>query len=541
MKFKRIVLTLLAVLLIAPPLMPLGEEGLTLDAKLSADTVQAGDSLTVTAAAKGGKTPYKFNYHWSMEDNGISFGIGHEASQVIAYGQTGSVRVRVEDSAGQKADAELFFTIIGGTAEPLALEAKLSADTVQADDSLSVADVTAKGGKAPYEFSYSWYVEENGESSCIGYETSQVILFGQTGSVHVCVKDSVGRRAYEILPFTITGAPVAEPLTLEATLSADTVQAGDSLSVTAVTAKGGRAPYEFSYSWRVEENGASREVGYGASQMISFGQTGSVHVRVKDRVGRETYKTLPFTITGAPLSAEPLKLEAGLSADTVQAGNSLNVTTAAKGGEAPYTYDFSWSIHDNGKSHHLGSEASQVIPFGQTGFVHVRVKDQVGREAYKELRFTIIGGTAEPLALEAKLSADTVNAGNSLAVTATAKGGKPPYELNYLWSVEENGELDYIGQKASQVIRFGRTGAVLVRVKDSVGRGVSIKLPFAIIGGEAEPLKVNSRVELREGRTGKELVVVTEITGGKKPYLTGYHWFVERNGKIEEGKKLPYT
>ena len=136
-------------------------------------------------------------------------------------------------------------------------------------------------------------------------------------------------------PITVNAA---EALSNVSTISATSVQKGQSVQVNAI-AKGGTGFYQYAAYSKLSTDAAwTTEQGYGANSiiMISFSASGSYDVRVTIKDSNGEVATKDFAVSVG--ASAGLANKSTLSATSIALGSSITVNAKAEGGTAPYLY-----------------------------------------------------------------------------------------------------------------------------------------------------------------------------------------------------------
>ena len=222
-----------------------------------------------------------------------------------------------------------------------------------------------------------------------------------------------------------------ERLINDSTFSGKEFCAGDSIKIYPA-AHGGNGEYTYSYTWRTfNEQGAG---GNGVTVPISSGEsmaeftfpekgTYGLTVCVKDSSGKIAYNVEHMCTV-----YDKLVNTSTVSANAVTLGNSVTVKGSAKGGAGGYQYavyyrkksEKSWTKVQDYKS----SIDSKITPKTVTEYViRVKAKDKIGNIANLDFNIKV----NEKLVNASKLSATSIDIGQSVTVTASAKGGTAPF------------------------------------------------------------------------------------------------------------------
>ena len=144
-----------------------------------------------------------------------------------------------------------------GAVEPLTVSVSLDKTSVAVGEPVT-ATWSASGGRAPYKYSYSWYVisadsylSRTSMSNVLDTSSSFTPDIGEKCYCRVYAYDADGRSASiasDQIP--VTGSAPVSPLAVTASLDKAAVAMGEPVTAT-WSASGGRAPYKYSYSWYV--------------------------------------------------------------------------------------------------------------------------------------------------------------------------------------------------------------------------------------------------------------------------------------------------
>lgn len=357
--------------------------------------------------------------------------------------------------------------------------------------------------------------------------------------------------------FAITGSVPADPLVLTVTpgKSSCAVDKGETITAT-WEATGGTGPYEFNYHWNLFVTGSDEgEYIYGGSgkeeKSASFkplyGQRCELFVEVVDSLDRRQFQRTSIALTGAP-DLEVFTLSLNLDKDTVaiDKGERIRGDWEAQGGVGPYTYHYSWELFDvpdgEGKTvssaYQTKTRSDTLKPaFGRKGTLQVTAKDQRGVEISETKTFALTGDPATaPLQLEISLDKDTLNIGETIAVTCTASGGVAPYAFEYSWRVKPSQDGDFqtveseyetTSSTSSFTPLYGVAGRLEVGLKDSRGREVSKTIDFGIKGQEeVEELVLSIELDKASVAVGETIKAKWEASGGMAPYTYSTGWRV---------------
>ena len=338
---------------------------------------------------------------------------------------------------------------------------------------------SAQGGKAPYQYRFT-EKHSAGWTTIQNYsDNSELVIHPENGGeAHYCVyvKDANGTIEKKTLILQID--EVLEELTLSVDIP-DEIIVGGTYSINAL-AQGGKAPYKFRFTEKTAEGWKTiRNWGTSAELSINPEVSGTVRycVYVKDSNGTES--KLPFSIT-AEEALEELTIDVNVPEVTVN--ESADIIITAAGGKAPYQYMFkeksgtSWITVQNWSD----SDTLRITP-DEPGRLRycAFVKDSAGNETKQVFDVNV----TEPLEeLQVNLAIPvTVTQNEPVQLTASAQGGKAPYQ--YKFTVKENGSwitLQAFSKSATVTWTPSESGTipVAVQVKDSAGN--TVKYPAKV-------------------------------------------------------------
>ncbi|HRS39894.1 MAG TPA: SprB repeat-containing protein, partial [Bacteroidia bacterium] len=330
-----------------------------------------GNTGTATVTASGGTTPY--TYSWS---NGA--GNAATASLLVA----GNYTVTVTDAHGCTSTQSVAIT------QPPALTASITSNQPVScyGGSNATTTVTAGGGTAPYD--YSWSPSGGMLSTATGLAA---------GSYTVTVRDA--NNCIRSVPVTIT-----QPNALLASVGSTTnVSCNGGQNGTASTnVSGGTAPYQ--YVWSPIGTTTANVTGLAA---------GSYSVSITDARGCQT-------VTAAIIQEPPLLQTTVLAPVDVSCygGNDGSATIVATGGTTPYTYN--WSA---------GGSVSTSANGLPAGSYTVTVTDA---NACSNTALVVINQPALLSATPTVQNSPLCYGDNSGAASVSVSGGTGPY--TYQWS-----------------------------------------------------------------------------------------------------------
>ncbi len=230
--------------------------------------------------------------------------------------------------------------------------------------------------------------------------------------------------------------PALKKLTNTSTISATAVNKNTEVTINA-SAEGGSAPYTYAMMYKLSTSNTWKVIGkkYGTESTGTFtpasAGTYEILVSVKDNAGKTAAKKFSLAVEEA---AAELKNVSSINAADVLCGTKMTITGAAEGGNAPYYYTY--QIKKPGKTswttlgEKYGTVTSKVFTAKLPGTYAVRVliKDSSGKVKNYSVSVNVTGTL---LVNKSKVSATTVNTGDSVKLTAVPSGGTAPYRYTY--------------------------------------------------------------------------------------------------------------
>ena len=269
--------------------------------KISAGTIQAGDTVTINCSAKGGNGNYKYSvqYKKQSEQNWIStMGFATVTTMPLKFSQVGKydISVKVKDDIGNI--KEKIFTV--NVIDKLENNSKISATTINIGKTIT-ATGSATGGIGEYQ--YQILYKQTAQSSWTkaqDFNTNSVVTFkpakATTYDVCVKVKDSNGTIVKKF--FTVQ---VNAKLTNTSAVSETTIKKGDTVAVNG-SATGGAGDYTYAVyykqkaqtKWTVKQDfNENSDVSVKPAQATDY----DICVKVKDKDGTIAKQYFTVTVT----------------------------------------------------------------------------------------------------------------------------------------------------------------------------------------------------------------------------------------------------
>ena len=254
------------------------------------------------------------------------------------------------------------------------------------------------------------------------------------------------------------------------------------------------------YQWQLAYAGSDNWQNVPAS--FAGGKTDTLTVTATK--GRNGYKfrcivkddkNNSVTSSAATLTVEaanqPLKI-ISLTADktTADSGDRITITANVTGGAGGYTYKFIINDTTNDSWYKLQDyKATNSIVWKATSAgtkrIMVDVKDKAGNKVATNISIKVNGTVSVPLSAELKSSAVTVKQGETVTLTAVAKGGSGKYNYKFIindktddkwYRLQDFGANNIITWKATTP----GTKRLMVDVMDSTGKKVGHNITITV-------------------------------------------------------------
>jgi len=458
--------------------------------EISAETITVGDSVTITASATGGSGGYTYKFNYMVindEELGALSTVYNlpnttENTCIFTPSDAGKYRLRaVATDSNGRSEAKVFDVVVEeATQQELVNTSYITGE----DEGITLGGriyVTpaAEGGAGGYTYAVlykkktdtKWVTKQNFSTN-----TENVsVLPSKAADYEICVKvkDADGTVVEKVFEVTVVNA--AEPLTNTSTLSATTINKGESITVNA-SATGGEGGYLYQVvykkktdtKWTTKQNFAQNTtVTITPASAVEY----DVCVKVKDSQGNIEKKFFEVTVT----AQASLVNNSTISATSIVKGNTVKLTGAATGGTGGYTYSFLYKKKTDTKwTTKQGFAENDVVDIKPASAVDydvcVKVKDSNGSVVKKFFDLTV----TQALASSSTISATSITKGQTLTVNCAATGGAGGYTYAVFykqkaqtnWTTKQNfAENSTVTIKPANATTYD----VCVKVKDSDG------------------------------------------------------------------------
>jgi hypothetical protein len=532
---------------------PAAAMGLTFNP--TALTVTANDpgvaSGVVNPVPTGGVVPYTYSWaHTTGTRTSVSNAAVANPTVSVTLGAGDSVAdvwtLTVTDSVG-KSIAKPITTTFTSLPTLVVTPPAARTVTVTTGTTTTALTTTVTGGKAPY--TYAW-VHTSGTASMMTAPTAlSPTLTGTVVPAQTAVEvwtvtatDAVGHTATGSTQITFTEAAAAMTLVFNPT--AVTVAANDpgvaSGVITPVPA-GGVVPYTYSWAHTTGTRSSLSSLSaanptVSADLVAGDSFTDAWTLTVTDSVGKSIAKAVNVTFTALPQLAITAPAARSVTIGSTGVGTSLLTTTAATGGKAPYTYNWTrtaGTLSTISNAALLSPTVSATLILGQTSVETwtVTATDALGHTASSSTNITF-NYPATAMALVFNPTAVAIIANDpgvaSLVFTPVPSGGVAPY--TYSW-IRLTGTRSSV---SSATVASPTVSATLVAgdsfaeqwqltVTDSVGTSIAkpITATFSALPQMVVTPAAARTVAVTSTGTAST-VLSTTVTGGKAPYT--YLW-----------------
>ena len=359
---------------------------------ITAEEISLGDTVTVNAAAKGGKAPYQYEITYKkasasnyskVQAYKTNSSVSITPAAAVAY----DVHVNVKDALGQVIGKDFTVQVY----KPLALSAGLSAETILSGQSVTVS-ADASDGKAPYQYQFL-YKKSTSESytTAKDYSTDSNVTITPAAAVgydiRVNTKDALGNIKTKDMTVTVYN-------TLKNTSALSKTAATTDQSVTVKCAStGGLGTKEYKviyYDPDTKKWITVKSYSAATTATLSITKTGFFTVRIfaRDEGGTVATKDITLNVYGI------LTNTSTISATTAKMGDTITMTGSATGAKGTVQYEYTFynsktKVWYTAKDYSTSTTASFKISLPGKYTVRIRCKDSRNTATKKEYTVTV--------------------------------------------------------------------------------------------------------------------------------------------------------
>src|SRR3989441_1624115 len=443
--------------------------------------IDTGQSANLSATFTGGTSPYVCK--WLQKAPGASsftsLGSSSPCTSPVSM-PTGSMtnigswsfEIQITDSSSSPVTVTSALVNVSVNAALSAPIISVTPTALDLGQSSTLATTTSfSGGTAPY--GCQWLAKAPGVASYGSLGGSFLCNAGDKPTVSTGVLSTTGTWSFE-LKVTDSGSPpeiatsaavssIANPaLTVPViSISPNTINAGQTAALSTATSFGAGTP-TYSCQWLQKAPGDSTYNNLGTSFACSAGDKPSTSTGVLSTTGTWSFE-LQVNDSGSPselVSSNSAAvtvngvLSAGAispSTPTIDAGQSITLTSNPSGGTAPYSYQW---YSDGACTTAIATATSSTFntSTGGTSTYSVKVADSASSSQCSASDTVTVNPALVPGAVTP--SAPTIDTGQSITLGANSSGGTAPYHYQWYSGVSASCSSDttLLGATATQVV-----------------------------------------------------------------------------------------
>ena len=215
-----------------------------------------------------------------------------------------------------------------------------------------------------------------------------------------------------------------------------------------------------------------------------------------------------------------------VESETIELGDTINITGAAEGGTAPYKYEYffkqasksEWSrknVSDTTASTTV--KPGSAVPYD----IKVIVTDAEGNTSEKQFRITVKAGLTNT-----SLVSSSVTLGSTINITGSAEGGTAPYKYTYYY--KQASASGWVKKNVSDTtttttVKPGSAVAYNIKVVVTDAAGKTAEKVYTVQVNQAAALKNTSLVS-SSVTLGSTINITGSAEGGTAPYKYTYYY-----------------
>lgn len=450
-------------------------------------------AVKLTATGTGGKTPYEYEFSYQLGANlpvvFREYSKTKSADFVPLDAGDYKLTVTIKDANGATAEKSIdVFKVLNN---PVITAFKTNLPTGQYVDTEIGLFAESSGGTGAKTYSFTAKNGSKDASDAITQTGSSEAVFKPTQPGTYTLSVMVNDDSSGVATKTITNYKVIAGVSVTSFSAkiGKEVNIGDKIPLTA-SATGGKSSYQYRFYYKLDGGTEVSIRDYSKTKTADFIPTEpgnyKLYVQAKDANGVESpEKSLSTAAVDVLVANNPAITSFVVDRPTGQyAGEEIKLTAQVAGGTAPYTYDFYYKLGTSGTPVLIDSKdipdknctTAFSIPDAGLYTLYVEVKDVTEAKIVSKsiLKYNVM---AKPTAASLKASkASPQNLDTALRLTATATGGKAPYQFEFSYQLGADAPVVFKPFATAKTAEFkpllpGQAGTYkfFVRVKDANG------------------------------------------------------------------------
>ena len=414
-------------------------------------TCDAGEMVSFSVKAEGGKEPYAYKWQWKNSSSNWQTDTGSTSATLQKIFNDTQLQSGLEYRCVVTDADNKSVTSTAAKVTPKTTELKIKTQPVNVSAEVggtATLSVEVEGGKTPYK--YQWYGKERNAGGTqwlmvmgMNAATATTPKLNNAGTMELrCeVTDANGKKVTSNTATVEIKEKIAE-LKIKTQPEGGTKKPGEKMTPF-VEAEGGKQPY--TYQWEAENGNntwikvpgataAALNMGIGES---AVGEDLIYRCVVTDANGKSvTSDPAVFKIVAAE---SPLKIKTQPVSAEVQAGGAFVVSVEAEGGKAPYTYQ--WEARASVATRPMWLKVGEnsaslrvLVPSNteeRTVQYRCTVTDAAGNSVTSDVAVIVIKNSAELKITTQPTSVSNAYDGDCPTFSIAVSGGKAPYNFDW--------------------------------------------------------------------------------------------------------------